>query len=47
MFGARPLEPYWIVLSLALPLFYIYFRTLNVFLLYDDLSLFENRHRYC
>ena len=38
MLGARPLEPFWIVLSLALPLFYIYSRTLNVFMLYDDLS---------
>jgi hypothetical protein len=28
---------YWIGLSLALVLLYIYFRTLNVFLLYDDL----------
>jgi hypothetical protein len=37
MLGARRLELYWIVLTLALPIFYIYSRTLNVFPLYDDL----------
>lgn len=36
--GTRLLDPYWIILTLALSLFYIYFRTINVFLLYDDLS---------
>jgi hypothetical protein len=30
LLGARLLEPFWIALSLALPLFYIYFRTLRV-----------------
>jgi Dolichyl-phosphate-mannose-protein mannosyltransferase len=35
--GIKLLNPYLIFLSLTLSLLYIYFRTLNVFIIYDDL----------
>jgi hypothetical protein len=35
--GTRFVGSYWIIISLALSVIYIYFRTLNTFLLYDDL----------